>query len=193
MNRTTTRAGVAAGVATGLAGLAGVLGAVAPATATAPSTSTVSPSAPTSSVAPRTTVEQQTGIVLECAGDGVQVTVYENSRYGNSVTLVVGDPELGHFAYGEQAAPYVVDGVLSAAVEVDGAPATVTGTVTPNGRPTRIVETMQDGGEQLVTRGTNAPLATSLVAHVAADDVPLECAPAYAFDLEVRRTALYGN
>jgi len=39
-----------------------------------------------------TSVEIQRGLVLEGYGDGVMVTVYENSRYGNSLQVVIGDP-----------------------------------------------------------------------------------------------------
>jgi hypothetical protein len=141
-----------------------------------------------------TTVEIQRGLVLEGYGDGVMVTVYENSRYGNSLQVVLGDPdEGGHIGYAEQSAPYVVDGVLTATVEIDGFPATLSGTVTPTGRPEQLVEPMQDAGEQLVTRGTHTQLLTDVVLAYRGTVVPIAFAPAFAYDLEVRRTTLYGN
>jgi exoribonuclease R len=146
-----------------------------------------------STAAARPNVERQHGIVLECTGDGVHVTVYENAIHGNSATAVLGDLEEGHFGYTEQTTAYLVDGQLSVAVDVEGVPVSVTGSAVLDGQPTRIVEPQQDAGEQIVTRGTNTPLATDLVADVAGDVVPLECSPAFAYDLEVRKVTLYGN
>lgn len=140
-----------------------------------------------------TAAEHQSGIVLEAAGDGVLVTVYENSKYGNSATVVLGDPDEGHFGYVEQTEPFVVDGELNLVVDVEGTTVSVSGSVAPNGQATRIVEPQQDGGEQIVTRGTNTPLAADLVADIAGEVVALDTAPAFAYDLEVRKVRLYGN
>ena len=62
------------------------------------------------------TIEHQRGIVLEgsgLAGDlPVAVTVYENSLHGNSIQVVLGDPDNGgQIGYVEQAQPFVVDGI----------------------------------------------------------------------------------
>lgn len=181
MRTNTLRAGIVAGIAT--ATLGGLL-------ASTPSSAT---SVERAGTAGASTTEQQKGLVLECSGDGVLATVYENSRYGNSATVILGDPDEGHFGYVEQSAPFVVDEVLSLVVDVEGVTATVAGTVAPDGRPTKLVEPLQDNGEQIVTRGTNTPLATDLVVTLDGESVALECAPAFAFDLEVRRVSLYGN
>ena len=141
----------------------------------------------------RTTSERQHGLVLEGSAPGVMVFVYENSLHGNSVQVVLGDPDDDRIGYAEQAEPFVVEGVLSATVEIDGQPVTIDGTVSPGGRPTRIVEPMQDGGEQIVTRGTNTPLAVDASLTTAGSSVPLEFAPAFAYDLSVRRVTLYGR
>jgi len=158
------------------------------------------PTAPsaTGDTAEPTTVEHQAGVVLEgtadLGGTPVLVTVYDNSRYGSSIQVVLGDPdEGGHIGYAEQATPYVVDGRLDATVQVDGRPLTLTGTVTPAGRPTRLVEPMQDGGEQLITRGTNTDLVADVNLGYRGDTASVAFAPAFAFDLEVRRVTLYGN
>lgn len=188
MHRNTLRTGLLATLAT--AGIAAALAGSGPsASAASPSGE---PGATTVSTA-RTTTEHQKGIVLECAGDGVLVTLYENSAYVNALTVILGDPDEGHFGYAEQATPFVVDGALDAGVDVEGTAVRVTGTVVEDGRPTRVVEPIQDGGEQIVSRGTNTPLAADLVAHVGGVDVPLTCSPAFAFDLETRRTVLYGR
>jgi len=158
------------------------------------------PTAPTatSDTAPPTTTEHQSGVVLEgtadLGGQPVMVTVYDNSRYGSSIQVVIGDPDDGGvIGYAEQATPYVVDGRIDATIEVDGRPLTLVGTVTPSGRPARLVEPMQDGGEQLVTRGTHTDLVADVNLGYGGDTVAVAFAPAFAFDLEVRRVTLYGN
>ncbi len=146
---------------------------------------------------PPTSTEQQQGIVMEGTGaaDGleVMVTLYENSRYGNSLQVVIGDPELGRIGYVEQSDAFVVDGTLDAEVMVDGKVASLTGTVERTGQPTRTVEPMQDAGEQIVTRGTHTQLATDVALRYDGTDVPVDFAPAFAFDLQTRSTTLYGR
>lgn len=146
---------------------------------------------------PPTSTQQEHGIVMEGTGaaDGLEVmaTLYENSRYGSSLQVVIGDPELDRIGFIEQAEAFVVDGRLDAEVVVDGKVASVTGTVERSGRPTKVVEPLQDAGEQIVVRGTHTQLAADVTLSYDGIDVPLEFAPAFAFDLETRSTSLYGN
>jgi hypothetical protein len=186
---TPRRAGLA-GLAT--TALAAVLVTAAPTIATADRADRIERVSVSAAEVP-TGVEHQSGIVLEAAGDGVLVTVYENSKYGNSATVVLGDPDAGHFGYVEQTEPFVVDGQLNLVVDVEGTTVSISGSVAPNGKPAKVVEPQQDGGEQIVTRGTNTPLAAELMADVAGEVVVLHTAPAFAYDLEVRKVALYGN
>jgi hypothetical protein len=139
-------------------------------------------------------VEQETGIVLEGSGSAgdltASVTVYENSLHGNSVQVMLGDDLIGYY---ERTAAYLVGGHLEATVDVDGEPATLTGTIVPDGRPTRYVEPVQDSGEQIVTRGTHTVLAGDLTLTYAGVTVPLGIDTAFRYDLEVRKVALYGS
>ena len=145
----------------------------------------------------RPTVEQERGIVLEGSGDAgghtVSATVYENDRYGNSVQVVLGDPDDDRIGYAEQAQPFLVDGHLTATVEIDGRAAVLSGTVVPSGRPERLVDPGQDAGEQRVVRGTHTALVTDVVLTYDGTTVPLQFSPAFAYDLEVRSVDLYGN
>ena len=84
---TPRRAGLA-GLAT--TALAAVLVTAAPTIATADRADPIERVSVSAAEVP-TGVEHQSGIVLEAAGDGVLVTVYENSKYGNSATVVLGD------------------------------------------------------------------------------------------------------
>ena len=59
----------------------------------------------------RPTVEQERGIVLEGSGEAgglaVSATVYENDRYGNSVQVVLGNPDDDRIGYTEQEQPFL--------------------------------------------------------------------------------------
>ncbi|HET7691086.1 MAG TPA: hypothetical protein VFK41_11925 [Nocardioidaceae bacterium] len=185
----------AAAVATA-AGIA-VLGA-----SSLPSTATAAPAgSQTPAVAPEsapTSTEHQAGVVIEgfttINGQEVFLTVYDNSLHGSSANVVIGDPEDGGaFGFVEQATAFVVDGQLSITFDVDGKAATLSGTVVENGKPTRIRDAMQDGGENLVTKGTNTPLLANLTLAYDGQTVPVEVGAAFGYDLEVRSTDLYGN
>lgn len=185
-----------AAVAAAAAGIA-VLGATSlPSTAAAAPAGTETPAVAPAS-AP-TNVERQAGVVIEgfttINGQEVILSVYDNSRYGSSATIIVGDPENGGaFGHAEQGTAFVVDGELFLTVDIDGKAATLSGTVVENGKPTRIREAMQDGGENLVTKGTNTPLLASLTLSFDGQSVPVEVGTAFGYYLEVRSTDLYGN
>lgn len=161
--------------------------------ATSSSQDRPAPAAPTG--APATpTVEQQSGVVVEASGSAgtttASVTLYENSRYGSSVQVVLGEDLIG---YAESATALVVDGAVEVSVDVDGRPATLRGTLAPQGRAEKVVEPTQDAGEQVVTRGTRTALAGDLTLTHDGITVPLHLDTAFAYDLEVRRVALYGR
>lgn len=139
-------------------------------------------------------VDHERGIVLEGTGRvgdlTAYVTVYENSLHGNSVQVVLGDDQIG---YAESATPYLVGTALHATASVDGKEAVVTGTLVESGRTTRVVEPIQDNGEQIVTRGTHTALTGDVTVSWDGVVVPLEVAPAFRYDLETRRVALFGR
>jgi len=143
-----------------------------------------------------TSTQVETGIVVEAtgsyAGHDVLVLLYENERYGNSLQVVL-DPENDVIGWTEQEAPFVVDGRVDTDVTVDGRTARLTGTVVRTGETSKVVDPVQDGGEQIVTRGKHTQLDADLVLEFAGSSIPLEAAPAFAFDLDVRRTTLYGR
>ena len=65
--------------------------------------------------------------------------------------------------------------------------ATVSGTYTVSGTPTRVHELINEGEEIVVVVGTNTPLSVDLTLEYAEATIPLECADAFAFDLRVIR------
>lgn len=180
-----------------VAGL-GIAGAATADDASKPAQRSTSAVTAASAEQPRVTVEQQRGIVLEgvgLAGDlPVAVTVYENSLHGNSVQVVLGDPDNGgQIGFVEQAEPFVADGVLNATVDVDGQRVVLAGTVEQTGRATKVSEPIQDAGEQVISKGTHTQLLTDVTLSVDGESVSLDFAPAFAYDLEIRKVGLYGN
>ena len=65
--------------------------------------------------------------------------------------------------------------------------ATVSGTYTASGRPTRVHEVINEGEEIVVTVGTNTPLSVDLTLEYDGTTIALECANAFTFDLRVLR------
>jgi hypothetical protein len=153
----------------------------------------------TTSAAPSTSpraadVEHESGIVIEASGAlgdlTASVTVYENTVHGNSVQVVLGDEQIGH---AEQTPALVVDGVLQVSVKVDGKDATLSGTITRTGRPEKLTEPIQDAGEQIITRGTHTQLVGDVTLTYDGVVIPLDLDSAFAYELDVRKVALYGN
>jgi len=131
----------------------------------------------------------QRGIVLEgtgrAGGRTVTVHVYENDVHGSSAQVVLGDPADDRIGAVEQESAFVVDGVLTASVEIDGRTATIAGTVTPSGAESTSVDPAMDA-EPTVVRGTHTPLDSDLVVTYGGHTVPLQVSTAFAYDLEVR-------
>ena len=97
------------------------------------------------------------GIVIECTGDahGIQVwtSVYENQRYGNTVQVVIGDPDDGNGASKNSDDKFLVDGVVKASVKIDGKRALIEGAAQRHGARTKLYEEYEDAGFLIKTRG----------------------------------------
>jgi hypothetical protein len=131
------------------------------------------------------------GIVVECTGatHGVQIwtSVYDNHRYGNTVQVVIGDPDDGNGNVRSTDEKFLVDGVVKAQVKVNGKRAVIKGTAERVGPRARVYEEYDDAGYLIKTRGFHRQLRTALVATYAGTTVPLTCDPAFAYDLEVKK------
>jgi hypothetical protein len=149
----------------------------------------VGPSAAQASDTPQWLSER--GNVIECTGDahGVQVwtSVYENQRYGNTVQVVIGDPDAGNGASRNSDAKFIVDGVVKASVKVAGKRALITGHSERHGARTRVYDEYEDAGFLVKTRGYHRHLLTDLTARYAGKVVPLTCDTAFHYDLEVKK------
>jgi hypothetical protein len=138
------------------------------------------------------TIEHQRGIVIEGTavlnGEPVGISLYENQLHGD--VLQVFFPETDEVGALEQG-PFVVDGRVDVTLDVDGRTVRLAGVVTETGE-TKVVEPVQDNGEQQVTKGTHTVLDADLALTVGRYSVPLET-NGFAFDLDVRQVQLYGN
>lgn len=156
---------------------------------TAPTTSTTSTTADNGPL-----VETEKGIVLEyfseAGGREISVTVYENSVYGNFLSIRLGD---GLFGGKQTAKALVVDGQLDASVMIKGYPAVLEGTVAENGQPTQIRDSIYDAGQRIVTKGTNTPLLADATLTYRGETYVISFDPAFAYDLEVKKVTLYGR
>jgi len=138
--------------------------------------------------------KSERGVVIECTGNaqGLQVytSVYENHRYGNTVQVVLGDPDDGNGASRNTEDRFLVDGVVRAQVKVDGKRATIKGTAERRGARTKVREEHEDAGFLIKVRGFHRRLHTDLVATYAGKTVPLTCDTAFYYDLEVKKIPL---
>jgi hypothetical protein len=190
MNRKLALRAATLGVVAIAIGVAGVASGAEP---TASSTAGAPPTTALQQIEKPVTIEQQRGIVIEGTavlnGEPVGISLYENEQYGN--VLQVFFPESDEVGALEQEAPFVVDGRVDVTVDVDGRRARLAGVVTETGA-TKVVEPLQDGGEQQISKGTHYVLDAELALTVGRYSVPLET-DAFAFDLDVRHVQLYGN
>ena len=142
---------------------------------------------------PTTKTVRERGIVLQGSGTWrgqlVEIFVYENRFYGNSLQIVIGDragePAIGG---GEGRDAYVIDGVLNVGLEVDGDLAVVKGSVTPKGVPQRVTEPTPDG-ELVASRGKHTPLSVKATFQYRGETVDLKFAKAFEYALKSKRSA----
>lgn len=136
---------------------------------------------------------RERGTVLECAGSHrgweVVATMYENDRHLNevSVSLSRGDRELHAHRTPQQrftttkrlrvGAPAHHEG------ERTGHRIRVAGSLRAFGPRLSVNETFADAGQQITTVGHQRRLATDLVVRYRSARIPVDCQPAFRFDL----------
>jgi hypothetical protein len=75
--------------------------------------------------------------------------------------------------------------LVNAETQEPAGSATVGGTYTASGRPTRVHEVINEGEQIVVSVGTHTPLSMDLTLEYADTTIPLECADAFAFEHRV--------
>ena len=136
---------------------------------------------------PTTTHER--GIVVECTGTvhgrDVFASLYENDTFGNTLQIVIGDdgdqvggsrPDADGFRTGR---------TVRGAMSVDGNRAFVAGTARRVGHRTTVDETYDDAGQLVTTTGFHRRLATEVTITWRHRTAPLDCDPAFRYDLTV--------
>lgn len=133
---------------------------------------------------------RQRGVVLECTGaaDGLSayVNLYENNTYTNYLQVVLDDdPEL---AASREPKDLLAEGRVQTGLRIDGDRARVIGTAERVGKRKRVHEEYDDAGNHIVSDGYHRRLASDLVLTYRGSTVPLICAPAFYYDLQVTTT-----
>jgi hypothetical protein len=155
--------------------------------------------APTSAEArvesPRAAVVKEKGIVLECTGkaDGLAayVNLYENDTYSHYVQVILADDP--NLAKSREPADILDAGRIRTAVRIAGKQARVVGTATRVGPKKHVHEEYDDAGQHIVADGFHRRLAHDLVLRYDGITVPLDCAPAFYYSLNVTKTDTTGD
>ncbi len=134
--------------------------------------------------------QRERGIVLECTGeaDGLAayVNLYENDAYSNYFQVVLNDnPKL---ARSREPADILDKGDVRATIRIKGHKARVTGTAYRVGKKKHVHEEIEDAGNLVVSDGFHRRLKNDLVLSYRGTQVPLDCAPAFYYSLEVTTT-----
>ena len=137
-----------------------------------------------------TDTHRERGIVLECTGeaDGLSayVNLYENDVYSNYFQVILNDdPKL---ARSREPADILDKGEVRAAIRIKGHKVRVTGTANRVGKRTHVHEEIEDAGNLVVADGFHRRLKNDLVLKYRGTTVPLDCAPAFFYHLEVTTT-----
>jgi hypothetical protein len=144
---------------------------------------------------PLADITRERGIVLECRGEAhglsAYVDIYENSAHSHYFQVVLDDdPEL---AASRQPQDLFRKGKIRGAIRIDGHRALVTGEAHRAGKRKHVHEEIDDAGQHIVSDGTHRRLSNDLVLTYRGIRVPLDCAPAFAYDLRVTRTDTTGD
>lgn len=141
-----------------------------------------------------TTTHREHGIVLECRGDldgtAVYASLYENDKYGNWFQVVLGDPDAGNGKSKNVKREILDEGKVRASITIDGAKATVRGTVSKVGKKKPVHEELDDAGYFIVNDGTHRRLRNDLAFEYDGMATRLTCDPAFAYDLKVTKTPI---
>jgi hypothetical protein len=139
-------------------------------------------------------VTHEEGYVVECSGAGddftASVTLYQNSQFPDEATVVIETADSTLIGVTD-AGPFLTDGTIDDVVvtlvdentQEPAGSATVSGTYTVSGQPTRVHEVINEGEAIHISVGTNTPLTVDLTLEYADTTIELECQNAFAFDL----------
>ena len=145
-------------------------------------------------VASDTTTTRERGNLLECTGTHhgrpVYASLYENSRYGNTIQILVGDDD--HQVGGSRdGKPAFVDGRnVRGTLQIGGSRAVVEGVAHKVGKRIAVHEVHDDAGQHIIVNGYHRRLANDLTLTWKGRTVPLDCDNAFAYDLQVTKSPI---
>ena len=132
---------------------------------------------------------------MECTGSrhglDAYVSLYENDVYGNTVDVILDDDPAQ--AASRRPRDVLAGGEVRTGVTIAGHRARIRGTADRVGRRTPVHAVTDDAGQRIVVDGFHRRLATDLVLRYAATRVPLTCAPAFFYRLDVTKTDITGG
>jgi hypothetical protein len=142
---------------------------------------------------PASTTER--GVVMECTGSrhglDAYVSLYENDVHGNTAQVILDDDPAK--ASSRQPRDVLAAGEVRTSVMTAGRRARIRGTAHRVGRRLPVHEVTDDAGQHIVVDGFHRRLATDLVLRYAGTRVPLTCASAFFYRLDVTRTDITGG
>jgi hypothetical protein len=163
------------------------LGASATASAPTAEPTTASTSAPTAE--PTTTRER--GIVIECSGTfngrAVYASLYENNTVGNTIQIVIGEDENQVGGSRDTTRDFLDGRHVRGTLTVGGKRAVIEGTAHRVGKRTAVHEEHDDAGQHITVDGYHRQLATDLHLTWKRTTVPLDCDPAFVYNLRVTK------
>lgn len=138
---------------------------------------------------------KEKGIVLECTGraDGLSayVNLYENDTYSHYVQVILDDdPEL---AKSREPGDILDAGKIRTGVWIAGKRARIVGTAVRYGTKKHVHQEYDDAGQHIVADGFHRRLGYELALHYDGTTVPLRCAPAFYYSLNVTKTDITGD
>ncbi len=151
-----------------------------------------------------TEVSRERGHVLDCrgayAGGTVTVNLYDNSIFGNFVSVGVEGPGSEGTRYVGDAQPSSLfrGSTVSAQVKLrkatgGGGPAgsaVIVGGFRAKGKPTPVHEVIEDAGYRVESTGSHQPLAVKAGVVLRGSYVALTCQEAFRYDLKVEKTPI---
>lgn len=148
----------------------------------------------------------EVGYLAECSGEGdgytASLNLFQTSAQGGFVeasgfietpdgsTLQVTGFTDGDLIFDDDGTIDIVLALVNEETQEPAGSATVSGTYTVSGEPTRVHEVINEGEEIVISVGTHTPLSVDLTLEYADTTIPLECENAFAFDLMVIRNRI---
>lgn len=143
---------------------------------------------------PTTTHER--GNVLECTGTfrgrPVYASLYDNSVYGSTIQIVIGDGDTQVGGGREVKRPLIDGRQVHGALKLAGSRAVIDGHARRVGPRSQVTEEYDDAGQHISVRGINRALSSTVAMTWRNRTVPLTCDGHY-YDLKVTKVDTTGQ